>query len=113
MIQTGTPRDLYNRPANDFVLSFLGPVTRLVGGRLVRPHDLEIRLDPDAHTFEAMISRMVYLGFEVRFEVALSDGATTTVQVAREQVGRDELAVGRTIFIRQARRKTIALVENY
>src|SRR5215203_2486041 len=39
--QVGTPADLYDRPANDFVMSFLGPVTT-IGGRLVRPHDLEL-----------------------------------------------------------------------
>ena len=37
--QIGSPDDLYDRPANDFVMRFLGPVTTL-GGRLVRPHDL-------------------------------------------------------------------------
>ena len=37
--QVGTPDDLYDRPANDFVMRFLGPVTQL-GPDLVRPHDL-------------------------------------------------------------------------
>ena len=39
--QVGTPDELYEKPANDFVMSFLGPVTTL-GGALVRPHDLEL-----------------------------------------------------------------------
>src|SRR3954469_7942858 len=39
--QTGTSDELYESPANDFVMSFLGPVTRL-NGDLVRPHDLEL-----------------------------------------------------------------------
>jgi sulfate transport system ATP-binding protein len=39
--QIGTPDELYDKPANDFVMSFLGPVTRL-GETLVRPHDLEL-----------------------------------------------------------------------
>src|ERR1700761_3569060 len=34
--QIGSPDDLYDSPANDFVMSFLGPVTKL-GGRLIRP----------------------------------------------------------------------------
>ena len=42
--QVGTPADLYDKPANDFVMEFLGPVTRL-GGRLVRPHDIEMFTD--------------------------------------------------------------------
>ena len=43
--QVGTPDELYDEPANDFVMSFLGPVTTL-DGRLVRPHDLELLADP-------------------------------------------------------------------
>ena len=39
--QVGSPDELYDQPANDFVMSFLGPVTEL-DGRLVRPHDLEL-----------------------------------------------------------------------
>ena len=43
--QVGSPDELYDEPANDFVMSFLGPVTRL-GGHLVRPHDLELAARP-------------------------------------------------------------------
>ena len=39
--QIGSPDELYDEPANDFVMGFLGPTTRF-GGRLVRPHDLEL-----------------------------------------------------------------------
>src|SRR5215213_8786100 len=39
--QIGSPTELYDHPGNDFVMSFLGPVTRL-DGRLIRPHDIEV-----------------------------------------------------------------------
>src|SRR5207302_709726 len=39
--QTGKPRDLYEHPANEFVMSFVGAVNR-IGGAFVRPHDVEI-----------------------------------------------------------------------
>ena len=39
--QVGDPRELYDRPANRFVMGFLGPVARL-DGTLVRPHDIAI-----------------------------------------------------------------------
>src|SRR3712207_6497758 len=42
--QIGTPDELYDQPANDFVMSFLGPVTTL-GGLLVRPHDIDLSSD--------------------------------------------------------------------
>src|SRR5215210_5304763 len=38
--QVGGPRDLYEDPASEFVMSFVGPTTR-VGETWVRPHDLE------------------------------------------------------------------------
>ena len=39
--QIGTPDQLYDEPANDFVMSFLGEVTAL-GGVVLRPHDIEL-----------------------------------------------------------------------
>src|ERR687893_144329 len=37
--QVGHPRELYDAPSNQFVMSFLGPVSRL-GERFIRPHDI-------------------------------------------------------------------------
>src|SRR5690606_7500337 len=47
--QVGSPDELYDAPANEFVLSFLGPVTHL-GDLHIRPHDIEVSADarPDA-----------------------------------------------------------------
>ncbi len=66
--QIGTPDELYDAPANDFVMSFLGPVTQLAG-TLVRPHDLELRSghQPDGH--HGHITRIARVGFEVRVTV--------------------------------------------
>ena len=44
--QEGSPRELYEHPANEFVMSFIGPVNRL-GDRYVRPHDIDILLGPE------------------------------------------------------------------
>ena len=65
------PTSSTKQPANDFVMSFLGPVTRL-GGRLVRPHDLELcrgRDAGDTHGARSYVS--VRLGFEVRVEMLM------------------------------------------
>ncbi len=96
--QIGSPRGLYERPANEFVLTFLGPATRL-DGRIVRPHDLVVTLDPEPDSAEALIERIVHLGFEVRLELALGDGERLTAQVTRDQVERDELAAGQIVFV--------------
>ena len=39
--QVGTPTELYDEPATEFVMSFVGEANRL-GDAWVRPHDLEI-----------------------------------------------------------------------
>jgi sulfate transport system ATP-binding protein len=70
--QIGTPDDLYDRPASEFVLSFLGPVTRL-GDRLIRPHDIEISPYEQAAVVSGKISRWTRVGFEIRLEVTPDD----------------------------------------
>ncbi|WP_375000455.1 sulfate/molybdate ABC transporter ATP-binding protein [Aeromicrobium sp. CTD01-1L150] len=79
--QVGTPDDLYDRPASDFVLSFLGPVTTL-GDRLIRPHDIEISRYEQAATAVGTITRWTRIGFEIRLEVTPEGpGAHPPVQV--------------------------------
>src|SRR5437764_13905234 len=60
--QVAAPRELYDSPANEFVMSFVGPVNR-VGDAFIRPHDVELRLEPNGATPEAMVGRLVDLGF--------------------------------------------------
>jgi sulfate/thiosulfate transport system ATP-binding protein len=97
--QVGTPRDLYERPANDFVMRFIGPVSE-IAGRWIRPHDVDILLEPGAGTSEAMIDRILHLGFEVRVELSLGGGETTWVQTTRSQAEELELAEGRIVWLR-------------
>jgi sulfate/thiosulfate transport system ATP-binding protein len=88
--QSGGPMDLYEDPASEFVMSFVGPAHRL-GEEWVRPHDVEIHHEPNGQTTEAMIDRIVHLGFEVRVELTLPDGEHFSVQLTRDQVEELEL----------------------
>jgi sulfate/thiosulfate transport system ATP-binding protein len=97
--QAGGPRDLYEDPASEFVMSFVGPAHRL-GEAWVRPHDVEIAHSPNGETIEALIDRVVHLGFEVRVELTLQDGEKFSVQLTREQVDELELADGQIVFVR-------------
>ena len=97
--QVGEPRDLYEHPANEFVMSFVGPVNRL-GDELVRPHDIEVMLEPNGSTEEAMIDRIVHLGFEVRVEFTLQDGTQAWSQLTREEADRLELEQGQIVYVR-------------
>src|SRR5215468_11305985 len=44
--QIGSPRDVYEHPANEFVMTFVGQAHQL-GDTFVRPHDLEVTLEPN------------------------------------------------------------------
>ena len=98
--QTGAPRDLYDAPANAFVMGFLGPVARL-GDGLVRPHDLVLRADPDGAAVEAQVARIVHLGFEVRVELELAgDGdSSLAAQLTRHEAEQLELAEGDIVYV--------------
>src|SRR5204862_3628753 len=58
--QVGSPRQLYESPASDFVMEFVGPVTRLRDA-VVRPHDLQVTIDPAPGSVQAMVDRVVHL----------------------------------------------------
>ncbi len=105
--QVGGPRDLYEHPANAFVMGFVGPVTRL-GGLFVRPHDVEVRQQPNGTTSEAMVERLVHLGFEVRADMVLDDGQRVWAQLSREDAEELELAQGQIVFVRPSRTRQFA-----
>jgi sulfate transport system ATP-binding protein len=97
--QVGSPRDLYETPSNEFVMRFIGPVSEL-SGRWIRPHDVEILLEPEDGAAEAMIDRLVHLGFEVRVELSLGDGESTWVQTTRGRAEELELDEGQIDWLR-------------
>src|SRR5919199_1207608 len=91
--QAGPPHELYDHPANAFVMSFVGPVNRL-GDSWVRPHDVELRLEPNGTTREAQVERLVHLGFEVRVELMRDDGERLSAQLSRTEAELLELERG-------------------
>jgi sulfate/thiosulfate transport system ATP-binding protein len=105
--QTGKPRDLYEHPASEFVMGFVGPVNRL-DDSFVRPHDFEIELAPNGTTRKAIVKRVVHLGFEVRVELALPDGNEIWVQLSRDQNDSLELESGQTVFVRPEKKTVFA-----
>jgi sulfate transport system ATP-binding protein len=99
--QVGSPREVYDRPATDFVMGFLGPISK-IDGKLVRPHDVTITLEPIDDGIEAMVSRVIHLGFEVRIELELPDGSRARAQLTRAQTAELELARGDIVYVRSA-----------
>lgn len=97
--QMGSPREVYDAPANEFVMGFIGPVSR-IQGQLVRPHDVRVSLEPESGAVEAMVSRVVHLGFEVRLELELPGGEPAVAQLTRSQTDQLELAPGDIVYVR-------------
>jgi sulfate transport system ATP-binding protein len=100
--QAGTPADLYERPANEFVMNFIGPVTKL-DGELMRPHDVEVLAYAGEATTEAVVERVTRLGFEVRVELALGDGSPLVAQLTRAEAEGLELREGDIVHVRGER----------
>jgi sulfate transport system ATP-binding protein len=100
--QIGSPREVYEQPQSEFVMRFVGPVTEL-GDGLVRPHDIDVRLEPGDGWLEAMIERVVHLGFEVRVELNLASHRRLWAQLTRARATELELEPGQIVWVRPDR----------
>jgi sulfate/thiosulfate transport system ATP-binding protein len=102
--QVGTPADMYDQPDNEFVLTFLGPATKL-GGTWVRPHDLAIYRENGVHlgAYEGTVSRVTHLGFEVKVDVDLTDGESCWVQLSRGTAADLGLEAGQRVWVARAK----------
>ena len=105
--QTAAPEELYERPANEFVMSFVGPVNKL-GDAWVRPHDIELGHEPNGSTREAQIERVVRLGFETRVELVRDDGERLYAQLTRNEAEELELERGDIVYVRTRKEKTFS-----
>jgi sulfate transport system ATP-binding protein len=105
--QVGTARELYEHPRNEFVMSFIGPVNR-IGDAYLRPHDIQILTDPDHTSSEALVERIVHLGFEVRVELKLEDGREVWAQLTRERAAELELEQGQILAARLGTARSFA-----
>ena len=118
--QVGTPEDLYDRPETDFVMSFLGQVSKL-NGMLVRPHDIRVGRDPSmalaqatgtaesAGVTRAVVERVVHLGFEVKVELKNSaTGEAFTAQITRGDSEALQLETGESVYVRATRIPKVA-----
>ena len=96
--QIGGARDLYEQPANQFVMSFIGPVSHF-GEELVRPHDIDVSREQNGASERATVERVVHLGFEVRADLALDDGREVWVQMTRDEARQLDLQEGSQVFV--------------
>jgi sulfate/thiosulfate transport system ATP-binding protein len=105
--QTAGARELYDEPANEFVMSFVGPVNRLEDD-WIRPHDLELTRESNGTTRPAKVERVIHLGFEARVELELDDGEELWAQMTQEQCEELALEPGSRVHVRPRRARTFA-----
>jgi len=101
--QVGAPREIYERPANEFVMGFIGPVSQ-VDGTLVRPHDIALSDKPVDGAEKATVQRVVHLGFEVRAELIRGTGESVVAQLTKSEADALDLRDGETIWLRSPTR---------
>jgi sulfate/thiosulfate transport system ATP-binding protein len=97
--QSASPAEIYDRPANDFVMSFVGPVTR-IGGNVVRPHDVQVLAEAAEGSEPAVVERLIWLGFEVRAELLPAEGERIYAQLSRAEADELELREDEIVHVR-------------
>jgi sulfate transport system ATP-binding protein len=99
--QAGSPDEIYDAPASEFVMRFLGPTTEFEGD-VVRPHDLDVFSIAVRDATRAEVTEVLRVGHEVRL-VAVPAGASgpgTAVSLTRAHFRDLEVGVGDTVWLR-------------
>jgi sulfate transport system ATP-binding protein len=105
--QVGAPQELYDAPATEFVMRFVGDAN-VVGGALVWSDDLELLDEPTEGSVEAMIVRVTVLGRDVKVELHDVDGAEIVAVIARRRFDELGLWRGQTVWVRARRERVFA-----
>ena len=74
--QIGTPEELYKKPKNNFISSFIGENNIIDENLIIRPEEISIKLDSSG---EGKVVDVTYLGATVEYLVETSDGDTLKV----------------------------------
>jgi sulfate transport system ATP-binding protein len=113
--QVGTTAQIYDNPANAFVINFIGAVNvfspqasllksyqldSASNSVFVRPHQIQVFTDPQAQTTTATIQRMIYLGWEIQLSLVDEDNLEFEVCLNRHQLEQLNLHVGQTVFVK-------------
>ena len=107
--QVGAPRELYEHPVNQFVMTFMGSVNRLGETLRAPPRHRAARRARTASPRRPTIERLVYLGWEVRVDLRRQDdGERMSAQVTRDVADELGLEQGGTVFVRPYNERVFA-----
>src|SRR3954462_9477604 len=95
--QVGAPAELYDTPASEFVLCFVGDAVRL-GDRLVRPHEVVLRRWPSDGAVEVEIERIAVLGADARVDLTDGGGERLTARLPRDELEDLDLTRGEIVW---------------
>jgi putrescine transport system ATP-binding protein len=96
IVQTGSPREVYERPASRFIADFIGHanILKVPGGRWIalRPEKIALfAARPDtAHAFAGRIVDIAYEGSRSLCRVALDDGRTILASMSDDAFHRGQ-----------------------
>jgi sulfate transport system ATP-binding protein len=109
--QVGEPADLYDRPASDFVMGFVGKVNRLPDG-LIRPHEVRLCDPHEPGCDPAVVERLLSLGFETRVELRrLRDGQRLWAQLTASELDEARLEAGQRVGVDLSRARPLGAAE--
>ena len=105
--QVAGPRELYERPANQFVMSFVGQANRF-GDAWVRPHDVEVLARRrTARRARRWSSASSISASRCASSSSRDDGEHVPAQLTRDDAERLELEPGQIVYVgRPARRRS-------
>jgi sulfate transport system ATP-binding protein len=95
--QVGAPAELYDAPASEFVLRFVGDAVRL-GSRLVRPHEIVLKRWPSNGAVEVEVERIAVLGADARIDLTDGGGERLTARLRRDELEDLDLAQGEIVW---------------
>ena len=105
--QVGNPRELYDEPATEFVMTFVGDA-QPIGDVLVRPHDLDLGAEPAEGALEAMIVRVTVLGRDVKVELHDARGSEIVALMTRDQFADGGFWRGQQVWLSPRRERAFA-----
>lgn len=95
--QVGAPAELYDSPASEFVLRFVGDAVRL-GDRLVRPHEVALKRWPSDGAVEVEIERIAVLGADARVDLVDGNGKRISARLRRDELEDLDLVRGEIVW---------------
>ena len=122
--QIGTPAEIYDSPASEFVMRFIGETNIISSASqhfphlevadhtqvFLRPHDLLIQSEPAATFAPATVNYAFNLGWEGQAELVLKDNQKLIVKLERDRFDRLDLYAQKEVYVKPLKTKVFAEV---